>query len=33
LAMGVREVVLKPNSINALGQVLHRLLNEAAADA
>ena len=28
---GVRELLLKPNTIEELGQVLHRLLAEAAA--
>lgn len=31
LETGVREVVMKPNTVDALGQVLHRLLNEADA--
>jgi len=30
LAAGIRELVLKPNTVDALGEVLHRLLSEAA---
>jgi len=32
LATGVRELVMKPNTVDALGQVLHRLLREAAGN-
>jgi CheY-like chemotaxis protein len=28
LASGVRELVMKPNTVEALGQILHRLLEE-----
>ncbi|MET0499098.1 MAG: response regulator [Steroidobacteraceae bacterium] len=30
LAAGIRELVLKPNTVDALGDVLHRLLSGAA---
>ena len=32
LAAGVRELVMKPNTVDALGQVLHRLLREEVCE-
>lgn len=31
LALGVRELLLKPNTVEELGEVLHRLLSDARA--